>query len=350
MKSQGNFIANKYVILEEIGRGKFGIVHKGEHIKHRTPVAIKMEPNSSHYNTIKYEATILNYLYNNGCRVIPSVLWYGIYRDYKCLTMDYYEQTVQKYLQSVKEKCKGSLVDYFKQVINLTTNMVGILAQVHKHQIIHRDIKPDNFMIKGGELHIIDFGIASAVPNIEEINRDPTRETVIGSPKYISYFVHQGYEPMYRDDLISVGYCIFYFILGALPWANISVPVGNIYQVYPEIHILHEKNQCLKKWKEWKNIEKILDSLCQDIGSVSLSYDNSSQDNSIKSTDIGSEGGVGGNEDSNPDSRLRSKKESEVVSVATRMKMNIFEYFSLCYNLQIEEQPVYEELFQVLQK
>jgi serine/threonine protein kinase len=314
MELQGSpIIANKYVILDEIGRGKFGIVHKGEHIKHRTLVAIKMEPTTSEYNTIKYEATILNYLYNNGCRVIPSVLWYGIYSDYKCLTMDYYDQTIQKYLQSVKTKYIGSPIDYLKQVIKLITNMVGILEQVHKHQIIHRDIKPDNFMLKGGELHIIDFGIASAISNLEEMDREPNRDTVIGSPKYISYFVHQGYEPMYRDDLISVGYCFFDFLLGSLPWSNISLSSSSLdnhtQQLYPEIHILHEKNQVRKKWKEWKNIEKILDTISKryNVGEI--------QDNPSR-----------------------------------KIFMNMFEYFALCYNLQFEERPVYEELYQVLQK
>lgn len=317
-------IANKYVILEEIGRGKFGIVHKGEHVKHRTWVAIKMESCASECNTIKYEATILNYLHNNGCRVIPSVLWYGIYRDYKCLTMDYYDQTIQQYIQSAKTKYVGSPIDYLKQVIKLVTNMVGILAQVHKHQIIHRDIKPDNFMLKGGELYIIDFGIASAISNLEEIDREPTRDTVIGSPKYISHFVHQGYEPMYRDDLISVGYCLFDFLLGSLPWSNISVSSSSslenhTQQVYPEIHILHEKNLIRKKWKEWKNIEKILDT-------ISLTYED------------------------NPSREIQTTSIEPGLSEVEKIFMNIFEYFALCYNLQFEERPVYEELYQVLQK
>jgi casein kinase 1 len=314
MELQGSLIANKYVILEEIGRGKFGIVHKGEHVKHRTPVAIKMEPISSEYNTIKYEATILNYLYNNGCRTIPSVLWYGIYGDYKCLTMDYYDQTVDKYIQSVKSKLPGSPIDYLKQVMKLITNMVGILAQVHKHQIIHRDIKPENFMLKGGDLHLIDFGIASSVSNLEEICTDPTRDTVIGSPKYISYFIHQGYEPMYRDDLISVGYCFFYFVMGVLPWSNIQVSEKN-QQVYPEIHILHEKNQARKKWKAWVNIEKLLNKLAQNYMAATAP-------------------------------KYREQGLSEFEQVFT----NMFEYFSLCYNLQFSEQPFYEELCNVLQK
>jgi len=307
LESKDSLIANKYSLLEEIGRGKFGIVYKGEHAKTRTPVAIKIEPNTSVYNTIKYEATILNYLHSNGCRVTPAVLWYGIYRDHKCLTMDYYDQSIDKFIQNAKAKYTSSPIDYLKQVIKLIVNMVGILGQIHKHQIIHRDIKPENFMIKNGELHMIDFGIASAVGDIAEINKEPDRDTIIGSPKYISYFIHQGYEPMYRDDLISVGYCFFYFVTGTLPWANINVKNADLQQAYTEIHILHEKNQVRKKWKEWGNIEKIVDAL---------------------------------------NKKYKAHDSSKYEHVFT----NIFEYFSLCYNLQLEEQPFYEELCQVLQK
>jgi serine/threonine protein kinase len=221
--------------------------------------------------------------------------------------MDYYDQSIDKFIQNAKAKYTSSPIDYLKQVIKLIVNMVGILGQIHKHQIIHRDIKPENFMIKNGELHMIDFGIASAVGDIAEINKEPDRDTIIGSPKYISYFIHQGYEPMYRDDLISVGYCFFYFVTGTLPWANINVKNADLQQAYTEIHILHEKNQVRKKWKEWGNIEKIVDAL---------------------------------------NKKYKAHDSSKYEHVFT----NIFEYFSVCYNLQLEEQPFYEELCQVLQK
>lgn len=309
----GDIIANKYIILEKIGSGNFGTVFKGEHIKNKTPVAVKMEPVANECNTIKYETTILNYLYTNGCRVVPSVIWYGIYGDYKCLTMDYYNQTVEQYIALVREKYTGSPLEYLKQIMKIIMNMVSIIGNVHKHTIIHRDIKPENFMLKDTELHLIDFGIASAVPNISEITAEPERTTVIGSPKYISYYVHSGYEPMYRDDLISIGYCFFYFILGKLPWDS-HVDSSAQYSGdtnLPQIHLLHEKNQIRKKWKQLSNIEKIIQNIIQrNPDSVGLSGDNS----------------------------------------YNQIYKNIFEYFALCYSLHINERPFYDELIQILQK
>jgi len=300
-------VGNKYVLCNEIGRGQFGIVYKGEHVKHRTPVAIKMEHTNQSLNTIKYETTILNYLYSNGCRVIPAVLWYGIYGDYKCLTMDYYNQTVDQYIALVRTKYAGSPIDYLKQIIKILMNMVNILAEVHKHQIIHRDIKPDNFMLKNGEIHLVDFGIAISVLSTEDINKEPYRDTIIGSPKYVSYHVHQGYEPMYRDDLISVGYCFFYFTNNELPWSNIP-PLDNMGSQTgsSELHLLHEKNLFRKKGKQWSNIEAIMHQYIEKWGD---NYD------------------------------------PQYKQVYT----NIYEYFSLCYGLQIHETPYYDELYRVLQ-
>ena len=297
----GNIIANKYIIKEKIGSGKFGTVFKGEHMKHKTEVAIKMENTAHECNTIKYETTILNYLYTNGCRVIPSVIWYGIYGDYKCLTMDYYNQTMDQYISLVREKYAGSPLEYLKQIIKIIVNMVSIIGHVHKHHIIHRDIKPENFMLKDTDLYLIDFGIASAVPpNICDINTEPDRTTVIGSPKYISYYVHSGYEPMYRDDLISIGYCFFYFILGKLPWDDVFSSDNT-----PPTHLLHEKNQIRKKWKQLNNIEKIIQN-------------------------------------------IRQKTSVELPADYNEIYKNISEYFALCYNLQLDEKPFYDELLTVL--
>jgi casein kinase 1 len=297
-----SLIGNKYVLLNEIGRGRFGTVYKGEHVKHKTPVAIKMEHQSQDITTIKYETTILNYLYSNGCRVIPSVLWYGVYGDYKCLTMDYYDQTVDQYIELARQKYASSPIDYLKQIIKILMNMVNILSQIHKHQIIHRDIKPENFMLKNGEIHLLDFGIAISVLSMDDIDKEPNRTTMIGSPKYVSYYVHQGYEPMYRDDLISVGYCFFYFINKELPWSN--PPLLENISTVSELDLDHPKNQFRKKQKQWSNIESILH---------------------------------------------RYIEKCAVEPQHVQIYKNICEYFSLCYGLEIHEIPYYNELYQVLQ-
>ena len=89
-------IANKYILLQKIGSGKFGVVYKGIHKKTQQNVAIKMENRDQEMPSIKHESIILNHLYRKGCRDIPFVLWYGVYMNYTCLVMTYFEKTLSE--------------------------------------------------------------------------------------------------------------------------------------------------------------------------------------------------------------------------------------------------------------
>ena len=72
-------IGNKYIIEEKISSGQFGKVYKGKHKRTNEQVAIKCESLNSPILLIKQEATLLNYLYNKGCRNVPFVYYYGIF-------------------------------------------------------------------------------------------------------------------------------------------------------------------------------------------------------------------------------------------------------------------------------
>ena len=233
---------NNYDIMQKIGQGKFGTVYMAKHKKTGEPVAIKCESVENPYKSIKHETTILNYLYRCGCRCIPKVLYYGIYDNQVCLIMKYFTVSWEDYVKTAKIN--------LKQLNRIMICCINILREIHKHNIIHRDIKPSNFMFWEKQLFLIDFGMAiSFAP--EDICGDPIKEHIVGTPKYVSYFIHDGYEARPRDDLISLGYTYMSFTM-SLPWSTQTNPDSTISQT----HISHPGNVFRRNEKSWEKISQ----------------------------------------------------------------------------------------------
>jgi len=212
-------------------------------------LAIKTEPTKTLYKILKHETTILKYLYDHGVRKIPIVYWYGVFSNFTCLAMPLYEFSLHEYML-----CDTNI----ERIENtrLALSMLNIIESIHKLYILHRDIKPQNFMLKGGELFIIDFGFSAFYVD-ESTNHVPikTIENIIGTPKYVSYFVHDGALPSRRDDLISLGYIYMFLLNRELPWDALIKP--DTLDDYDEINILHYKNQQRKALKDWVCIQNI---------------------------------------------------------------------------------------------
>lgn len=239
---------NKYRILDKIGLGKFGVVYKGIHLKTVEFVAIKTESKTSSIKLLKNETTILKYLYDNGSRSTPIVFWYGIDNQFTYLVMSYYEISLYDY--SIKKQLSIEKIDKTMAVC------IDILENIHSNFVLHRDIKPQNFMITNDEIYLIDFGFSAFFID-EKGNHMPMNksENVLGTPKYISYNIHDGFFPTRRDDLISLGYIYIYLFCKELPWDSLKLEENP--NQYDEIHILHPKNKQRKTMKECKNLEKI---------------------------------------------------------------------------------------------
>lgn len=247
-------IANKYTIIDKIGGGCFGSIYSGFNAKTNVPVAIKMEPVVSDVKLLKNETTILKYLYDQGSRDIPIVYWYGLHNDHSCLVMSLYECSLYDYIQK-KPITIGKLN-------TIMVSLLNIMEFVHNKLVIHRDIKPQNIMLKNGELFLIDFGFATFYvdENSEHIVDNEIREHIIGTPRYVSFHVHCGSLPSRRDDLISLGYMYLSLIHRSLPWDALHVPEDEINSEYDETHILNYKNKRRVELKRFDNIQ----TLCKD--------------------------------------------------------------------------------------
>ena len=106
--------------------------------------------------------------------------------------------------------------------------MLARIDSVHKKNFIHRDMKPENYLMGLGRdshtLYIIDFGLSKKFKDAKTHQHIPYRENknLTGTARYASVNAHLGIEQSSRDDLESIGYILVYFLAGGLPWQQLQ--------------------------------------------------------------------------------------------------------------------------------
>src|ERR1043166_4636946 len=203
---------SQYKILEKLGEGGMGVVYKAEDTKLDRFVALKFLPphlNASAQDKARFiqeakAAAALNH---------PNV----------CSIIDIQDRDGQMFIvmefvdgQTLREK-KDSIS--FKQAIDIGIQIADGLSAAHEKGIVHRDIKPDNIMIrKDGIAQIMDFGLAKLRGNVSRLTKEGS---TVGTAGYMSPEQVQDQDADHRSDIFSFGVLLYELFTGLLPFRGV---------------------------------------------------------------------------------------------------------------------------------
>ena len=203
-----------YKILEKLGEGGMGVVYKAQDTKLDRFVALKFLP--AHLAASEQDkARFIQEAKSASALNHPNV----------CTIHDISEHEGQLFIvmefvdgKSLKEK-KENLSQ--KQILEIGIQTAEGLAAAHEKGIVHRDIKPDNIMVrKDGIVQIMDFGLAKLYTS-GQISRLTVAGTTMGTMGYMSPEQVQGLDVDHRTDIFSLGVVLYELLAGESPFKGV---------------------------------------------------------------------------------------------------------------------------------
>lgn len=210
----------KIFFNKKLGSGGFGDIFFGQNLKTSEDIAVKIEASKSD-SQLKLEAQFLNLL--KGGEGIPKIHYFLSTSQFNFMIIDLLGPSLD------------ILFDHFRNNIDIRTlmlifkQMLMRIEFIHSRHIIHRDVKPENFLIgiksNSHIVYLIDYGLAKVYRDMksgEHIKYKDGKE-LTGTARYASIFTHLGIEQSRRDDLECLGFSIIYLYKGRLPWQGLKV-------------------------------------------------------------------------------------------------------------------------------
>ena len=217
-KNDMSFENNKFSVDTKklLGKGSFGSIFVGKNNQTNEEVAIKLEGADVEQPQLIYEYKIYKIL--QGGPGFPTIYKYTTESNYNILVMDLLGDSIEKLFNKAQKHFS------FLTCLMIVDQILTRLEYMHSKNLLHRDIKPDNFLIgrgkKANTIYAIDFGLSKKYRESKTGLHIPYRDgkELTGTARYASINTHLGIEQSRRDDIESLGYMMIYLMKGRLPW------------------------------------------------------------------------------------------------------------------------------------
>ncbi|MDR3698308.1 MAG: protein kinase [Candidatus Sulfopaludibacter sp.] len=226
-----------YQVVSLLGKGGMGEVYLARDLRLDRDVALKMLPaellaDAERRIRFAREAKLASRLVHPNAAVIYEV---GQSGDADFLAMEFVEG------ESLNQRLRNGPLP-LAELLELSSQLAGVLLAAHERGIVHRDIKPGNIIVTpAGQLELLDFGLARI--HSREVSQDDSTVTaatplgaILGTPDYMSPEQVLGREADHRSDIFSTGVVFYQMATGMRPFRapNTAATLANILQTPPE--------------------------------------------------------------------------------------------------------------------
>lgn len=206
-----NMIAGRYEVVSHIGQGGMADVFLAVDTILNRQVAIKLLREDLSQDAVSIlrferEAQAAASLAHPNIVEIYDV---GEYQDHHYIVMEYIAgKTLKQVIRS-----RGPLVN--EEAVDIMKQLCFAVAEAHSRGIIHRDIKPQNVIVKAdGSLKILDFGIATALGSVQLTQAN----NVMGSVHYLAPELAKGEPASFQSDIYALGIVLYEMLSGDVPF------------------------------------------------------------------------------------------------------------------------------------